>query len=111
MLEIAGYCETQSRLAGTTDNQYRSAVKLVQEALRDMGRVDAREIEVTKQTGYRVWWRLKLKNAPGINYRAIVEIRESDVVLHVVVPRCSSTYETVRQLWRQHRSRLVAVAA
>ena len=111
MLQVASYCEKQSRLAGTTNNQYRAAVKLVQEALRDMGRVDAREIEVTKQTGYRVWWRLKLKNAPSIQYRAIVEIRESDVVLHAVLPRCSSTYDVVRQLWRQHRSRLVAVAA
>jgi hypothetical protein len=111
MFEIATYCERQSRLAGTTDHQYRAAVKLVEEALGDMRRVDAREIAVTKQDGYRVWWRLKLKGAPSTQYRAIVEIRETDVVLHAVLPRCSSTYETVRKLWWQHRRRVAAVAA
>lgn len=106
MLRIASYCERQSRQAGTTKHQYRAAIKLVQEALRDMGRIDAREIEVTKQDGYRTWWRLKLKHAPSIRYRAIVEIRETEVILQAVLPRSSATYREVRQLWQQHRSRL-----
>lgn len=106
MFSIAEYCQAESRKAGTNDAQYKSAIQLVKEALVDMKRIDAREIEVTKHPNYRVWWRLKLKNAPAITYRAIVEIAEDGVTLHLVLPRSSSTYDEVEKLWKTHRTEL-----
>jgi hypothetical protein len=105
MLVIAEYCETESRTAGTSDNQYKAALKLVEEAMNDMSRIDALEIEVTKDEIYRAWWRLKLKNAPAATYRAIIEIEQKQVTLHVVLPRGSRTYNEVKALWEKYRSK------
>ena len=106
MLIIAPYCQEESRKAGTSDNQYRSAVQLVKEALTDMSRIDHDEIQVTQHKKYRVWWRLKLKNAPAVSYRAIVEISKEEVIVHVVLARRSSTYDEVEKLWKAHRTEL-----
>jgi hypothetical protein len=70
----------------------------------DMSRVDVREIEITKHENYLSWWRLKLKNAPSVTYRAVIEITETEVKLHIVLPRSSQTYEEVKELWEKHRT-------
>lgn len=106
MLKIAEYCQGESRKAGTTDSQYKAAVKLVRDAIYDMSRVDECQIEVTQHDKYRVWWRLKLKNAPAVSYRAIVEISTEGVLLHVVLSRSSSTYDEVEKLWKTYRAEL-----
>ncbi len=103
MLIIAPHCKEESRKAGTSNNQYKSAIKLVEEAMSDMSRIDHREIEVTKHENYRSWIRLKLKNAPAVSYRIIVEITGQEVIVHVVLPRSSSTYDEVESLWKTHR--------
>jgi hypothetical protein len=103
MLTIAVHCKDESRKAGATDAQYKAGIQLVKEALADMSRVDARQIEVTKHESYRVWWRLKMKNAPAVSYRVIVEITGQEVIVHVVLPRSSSTYDEVEKLWKTHR--------
>jgi hypothetical protein len=108
MFTIATHCPKVSRKAGTSDAQYKSAIQLVKEALADMSRIDAREIEVSKHPNYRVWWRLKLKHAPAVSYRAIVEIAQNEVTLHLVLPRSSSTYDQVEKLWKTHRTQLSA---
>lgn len=104
MLIIATHCQEESRKAGTSDNQYRAAVQLVKEAMSDMRRIDHREIAVTQHTKYRGWKRLKLRNAPSVTYRSIVEVDKDKVTLHVVLPRSSSTYDEVEALWKVNRS-------
>jgi hypothetical protein len=104
MLIIPEYSPDESKSAGTTDIQYKAALALVKEAINDMSRIDALEIEVTKDEIYRSWWRLKLKNAPASSYRAIVEITTENVILHVVLPRGSRTYNEVEKLWKEHRT-------
>jgi len=106
MFTIASYCQEASHKAGTTAIQYKAAIQLVREALADMSRIDARQIEVTKHKTYRVWWRLKLKHAPAISYRAIVEIAKDGVILQLVLPRSSSTYDEVEKLWKANRTEL-----
>jgi hypothetical protein len=108
MLKIAQYCRAESRKAGTSPNQYKAAMKLVEEAMRDTQRVDVRPIEVTKDAHYGVWMRLKLKNAPAVSYRAIIEITDQEVIVQVILPRSSATYDEVRKLWQQHRTHLVS---
>jgi hypothetical protein len=106
MFTIAAYCQEESRKAGTTTAQYKAAIQLIREALHDMRRIDANPIAVTQHKKYRVWWRLKLKNAPAVTYRASVEIAEDGVLLHLVLPRTSSTYAEVEKLWKAHRTAL-----
>lgn len=106
MLIIAPYCKEESRKAGTSNNQYKSAVQLVREAMTDMSRIDHREIAVTQHKKYRSWMRLKLRNAPAVTYRAILEVDEDKVTLHVVLPRSSSTYDEVEELWKTNRTQL-----
>ena len=106
MFKIAEYCQVESRKAGVTVAQYKSAIQLAREAMSDMSRVDVRQIEVTKHESYRVWWRLKLKNAPSVSYRAIIEITATEVIVQLVMPRRSSTYTEVEKLWKVHRSQL-----
>lgn len=108
MLKIAPYCQMASRQAGTSDAQYKAALKLVQEAMTDTRRVAVQQIAVTKDAQYRVWWRLKLKNAPSVSYRAIIEIMDEQVSLHVVLPRNSQTYHEVKELWKKHRVKINA---
>lgn len=104
MFIIAEYCKEESRKAGTSDNQYKSAVQLVKEAMTDMSRIDHLDIAVTQHKKYRGWKRLKLRNAPAVTYRAIVEVTETEVILHVVLPRSSATYDEVEALWKAHRT-------
>ena len=78
---------------------------VIAEYCNDMSRIDALEIEITKDEIYRSWWRLKLKNAPAATYRAIVEIESSQVTLHVVLSRGSRTYKEVKALWEKYRSK------
>jgi hypothetical protein len=104
MLVIAEYCEEESQKALTTNAQYKAALKLVREAMEDMSRIDVREIEITKHKKYLSWWRVKLKDAPSVTYRAIIEIAETEVKLHVVLPRSSQTYEEVKELWEKYRT-------
>jgi hypothetical protein len=105
MLIIAPYCDQESVNAGTTDAQYKAALALVNEAMSTQKRVDVREIEATKDPVYQVWHRLKLKNAPASNYRAIIEIVPGQsVTLHAVLPKHSRTYQEAHALWLKYRS-------
>ena len=108
MLKIAPYCRVESHKAGTSPNQYKAAMKLLQEAMQDTRRVDVRPIEVTRDAKYGIWMRLKLKHAPAVSYRAIIEITHQEVIVHVILPRRSATYDDVRQLWLQQRTRLTS---
>jgi hypothetical protein len=74
MLVIASYAEEESRAAGCTPEQFRSALALVERALTDVTGIEVDEVELTKSEEYRSWHRLK---QPKGNFRAIVEITSS----------------------------------
>ena len=101
---VQPYCEEESTKTGCTENQYKAGIALVKQAIYDMSNVDAREIAVTANTEYRSWYRLKVKNAPASEYRAIIEITETDALIHVILPRSSRTYAEVEKLWKKHRT-------
>jgi len=103
---IADHCEAVSTQNGTTKAQYNAGIQLVREAMRSLERVDAQEIAATCHPKYYWWHRLKLKNAPRVSYRAIVEIAHGVVTIHAVLPRDNDTYDTVRALWKKHRTPL-----
>jgi hypothetical protein len=85
--------------------QYKAALALVNEAMFTRKHVDIREIEATKDPVYQVWHRVKLKNAPAVTYRAIIEIVPGQsVTLHAVLPKHSRTYEEAHALWLKYRS-------
>ncbi|MGB7341612.1 MAG: hypothetical protein WBC91_22135, partial [Phototrophicaceae bacterium] len=104
MLIVTEYCREESRKAGTSENQYKAAIALVHEAMYSTRRVDVVDIEVTNHPDYDPWRRLKLKGTPAVSYRAIIEITKTDVIVHVVLPRSSTTYDEVKALWLEHRT-------
>jgi hypothetical protein len=108
MLKIADYAREESRKAGATRAQFKAGITLVKEALHTLDRIDYAEIEVTKHPDFAVWLRLKWSVGQAASFRAIVELQGDAAILHVVLPRTSSTYDEVEALWKKHRTQLEA---
>ena len=106
MLKIADYAREESRKAGATRAQFKAGIALVKEALCTLDRIDYADIEATKHPDFAVWLRLKWSVGQAASFRAIVELQGDNAILHVVLPRTSSTYDEVEALWKQHRTKL-----
>jgi hypothetical protein len=104
-LIIQDYCETESKKLGCSEEQYKAGIQLARIAMLDRETlVDVAEIAVKMGTNYRSWYRIKTKNAPATTIRAIVEVTDTDGLVHVVLPRTVNTYDDVERLWRKYRS-------
>jgi hypothetical protein len=101
----ADYCESESKAQGTTPEQYKAALHLVTTAMKDTTNVDIADIEVTKDGVHYHWRRLKWLKGKS-TFRAIIEIQDTGVILHLVIPRASDTYEEVKKLWLKHRTKM-----
>lgn len=104
----APHFEEDSRNQGCTTANINAAKRLVELFAQNDDRIDADEVEVTKHPKYRSWYRLKLR---GQQIRIVVELYidadgERVVLAHAVLPRYSETYEDVKALWKQRRTRL-----
>ncbi|MEO1666690.1 MAG: hypothetical protein AAFU54_18780 [Chloroflexota bacterium] len=106
MFKIASYAREESRKTGCTKEMFRAGVKLVEEAIQSMNRIDHAEIAVTQHPDFAPWMRLKWKMGKSATFRVIVELQEEEVLIHLVVPRTHRTYDEVEALWKQHRTKL-----
>jgi len=101
VIHEAPYCRSDSEAAGTSDAQYKAGLRLVELAIQGDPNVDFNEIEVTKHDDFYSWVRIKGKKG---QIRAIVEvISASEILVHIILPRDSHTYEDVEALWKKHR--------
>lgn len=104
-LIIQDYCEAESKKLGCSDEQYKAGIQLARIGMLDRETlVDVAEIAVTMGTDYRSWYRIKTNNAPATTIRTIVEVTDTDALVHVVLPRALDTYDDVERLWKKYRS-------
>jgi hypothetical protein len=101
VIQQAPYCRSESEAAGTNDEQFRAGIRLVELAIQADPNVEFVVIETTKHKDFSPWVRIKGKKG---QIRAIAEIISSEeVLIHVILPRDSHTYEDVEALWKQYR--------
>ena len=103
MIIEAHYAKQQSEENGTTAERYKAGLRLVELAVNGDSRATIREIEQTKGTQFRPWIRISM---PGFSCRAVVENTGTEILIHVILPKDSHTYDIVEELWKTYRSPL-----
>ena len=105
----APHFEAESKALGATADNIRAGTRLMELVAEKSSLISVEMIQATNTNPhFRPWQRVKAeRSAIRVVFEATSDVSGDDVFLvHVVAPRFSDTYEEIKALWKQYRTRI-----